>query len=199
MSEENDKRVEPRDLPFWRRAWAALTTEVVGIHPRLHIYNAVAAVLPVRASGKLRAALLRKAGCHVGEGTRVNGALKITGPKGLLPRLSIGSGCNIEADCMLDLSEMLTIGDHVTIEPGVMILTSTHELDFPKHRAGKVILNPVTIGPGAWLRARAVVLPGVKVGAGAVIEVGAVVNKDVEPHTRVGGIPAVKLAALEVS
>lgn len=197
MNEETDTRVEPKDLPFWRRAWTAITTEIVGIHPRLHVYNTLAGLLPVRASGELRASLLRKAGFQVGEGTRVNGALKITGPKGILPRLSIGRGCHIEADCMLDLSESLTIGDNVTIEPGVMILTSTHELDFPKHRAGKVILNPVTVGAGAWLRARAVVLPGVKIGAGAVVEVGSVVNKDVEPNTRVGGIPATKLATLE--
>lgn len=197
MNEEPETRVEPKDLPFWRRAWTAITTEIVGIHPRLHVYNTLAGLLPVRASGELRASLLRKAGFQVGEGTRVNGALKITGPKGILPRLSIGRGCHIEADCMLDLSESLTIGDNVTIEPGVMILTSTHELDFPKHRAGKVILNPVTVGAGAWLRARAVVLPGVKIGAGAVVEVGSVVNKDVEPNTRVGGIPATKLATLE--
>jgi maltose O-acetyltransferase len=197
MNEETEARVEPKDLPFWRRAWSALTTEIVGIHPRLHLYNTLAGLLPVRASGELRASLLRKAGFQVGEGTRVNGALKITGPKGILPRLSIGRGCHIDADCMLDLSEKLTLGDNVTLEPGVMILTSTHELDFPKHRAGKVISNPVTIGAGAWLRARAVVLPGVKIGAGAVVEVGSVVNKDVEPNTRVGGIPATKLAALE--
>lgn len=199
MNEQQAARVEPKDLPFWRRAWTAVTTEVVGIHPRLHVYNTLAGLLPVRASGELRAALLRKVGFHVGEGTRVNGVLKITGPRGLVPRLSIGRNCTLEADCMLDLSEMLTIGDDVTLEPGVMILTSTHELDFPKHRAGKVILNPVTIGPGAWLRARSVVLPGVKIGAGAVVEVGAVVNKDVEPNTRVGGTPAAKLAVLEAT
>jgi maltose O-acetyltransferase len=199
MNEASETRVEPKDLPFWRRAWTAVTTEVVGIHPRLHLYNALSGLLPTRASGELRAALLRKVGFQVGEGTEVRGALKITGPKGILPRLVIGRGCSIDADCMLDLSETLTIGDNVTIEPGVMILTSTHELDFPKHRAGKVVVNPVSIGPGAWLRARAVVLPGTKIGAGAVVEVGAVVNKDVEPNTRVGGIPAIKLGVLETN
>lgn len=195
--EESQGRIEPKDQPFWRRFWAAVTTEVVGIHPRLHLYNKLSSLLPSRASGDLRAALLRKVGFQVGEGTEVNGALQITGPKGILPRLRIGRDCTIDADCMLDLSEVLTIEDRVTVEPGVMILTSTHELDFPKHRAGKVIVNPVTIGAGAWLRARCVILPGVKIGAGAVVEVGAVVNKDVEANTRVGGVPAVKLGVLE--
>jgi maltose O-acetyltransferase len=189
-------REEPKDLPFWMRFLTAVQTEVGGIHPRLHAYNVAAALLPLRASGELRARLLRLVGVEVGAGTLVTGPLKISGPRGLLSRLTIGAGCHIDADCLLDLSEILTIGDRVTIEPGVIILTSTHELDLPKHRAGALITKPVVVADGAWLRARSVILPGVTIGAGAVIEPGAVVNKDVEPNTRVGGIPAVKLEAL---
>ena len=193
MSEE---RVEPKHLPAWQRALIAVQTEVVGIHPRLHAYNLASALLPVRASGELRAKLLRLTGVSVGEGSQIHGPLKISGPAGLLGRLKIGQSAHVGADCVLDLSEQLTIGDRVTIEPGVMILTSTHELDFPQHRAGKVIVSPVSIGDGVWLRARSVVLPGVTIGAGAVVEVGAVVNRDVAPNTRVGGIPAAKLEVL---
>jgi maltose O-acetyltransferase len=61
-----------------------------------------------------------------------------------------------------------------------------------------LILNPVVIQEGAWLRARCIILPGVTIGAGAVVEAGAVVNKDVPANTRVGGVPAVKLQTLEV-
>jgi acetyltransferase-like isoleucine patch superfamily enzyme len=197
MTDATASRLEAPPQPRWRRAWTALTTEFVGIHPRLHLYSVLSSLLPLRLAGELRAAVMAKVGFDVGEGTRVNGPLKITGPRGLLPRLSIGKNCTIEPDCMLDLSDSLTIGDRVTLEPGVMILTSTHELDFPKHRAGKVIVSPVSIGDGAWLRARAVILPGVKIGVGAVVEVGAVVNKDVESNTRVGGVPAVKLGVLD--
>jgi len=192
----SNTRVEPKDQPIWRRVLLAAHTEVVGIHPRLHAYNLAANLLPPRASGELRARLLRLTGALVGSGSKIHGALKISGPGNLMKRLQIGRSCSIGADCVLDLSERLNIADRVTLEPGVMILTSTHELDFPQHRAGKVITNPVSIGEGAWLRARSVVLPGVKIGAGAVVEAGAVVNKDVEPNARVGGIPATKLEAL---
>ena len=190
-------RVEPKHLPVWRRVLTAALTEVAGVHPRLHVYNSLAGLLPLRTAGGLRAHLLRLTGVEVGAGAAGEGPLKITGPRGLFKQLRIGADCCIGADCVLDLSESLSIGQRVTLEPGVMILTSTHELDFPQHRAGKVIVNPVSIADGAWLRARCVVLPGVKVGAGAVVEAGAVVNKDVEPNARVGGIPAAKLEVLE--
>jgi maltose O-acetyltransferase len=189
-------RIEPKDAPVWLRAVKAFHGELVGVHPRLLAYNAAARFLPLRAAGELRARMLRLVGFSVGQGTRINGPIKINGPWGLLSRLEIGRDCVIETDSVLDLSERLTIGDGVTIGPGVLLLTSTHELDFPKHRAGSLILNPVVVGDGAWLGARAVVLPGVKIGEGAVIEPGAVVNKDVAPNTRVGGIPAVKLEVL---
>ncbi|HXK20174.1 MAG TPA: hypothetical protein VNG33_20320 [Polyangiaceae bacterium] len=193
------ERFEPKDLPIWRRALIALQTEFAGIHPRLHAYNVASALLPRRTSGKLRAQLLGKLGFEVGSGCEIRGPLKISGPRGILARLQLGRDCSIDADCLFELSENLRIGDRVTIEPGVMILTSTHELDFPQHRAGKLITSPVSIGEGAWLRARCIVLPGVKIGAGAVVEVGAVVNKDVAENTRVGGTPAVKLEVLRTS
>jgi len=195
-SATTEERVEPKDLPAWRRVLLALRTEVAGIHPRLQAYQLVTSLLPVRVPGELRAQLLRWVGFGVGSGTSVNGPLKISGPRGLTSKLSIGVDCSIDPECMLDLSDQLTIGDRVNIEAGVMILTSTHTLDFPAHRAGPLILSPVTIGSGAWLRARCIILPGVKIGAGAVVEAGAVVNKDVEVNTRVGGVPAAKLEVL---
>jgi maltose O-acetyltransferase len=191
-----EPRVEPKEQPAWRRALIAISDEFSGLHPRLHAYNLAAKLMPTRSNGALRARLLRLAGFEVGSGTVINGMLKINGGNGFEANLAIGADCIIESDGIWDLSDKLRIGNKVTVDPGVMILTSTHELDFPQHRAGKVITNPVNIGEGAWLRARSVVLPGVKIGAGAVVEAGAVVNKDVEPNARVGGIPATKLEVL---
>jgi maltose O-acetyltransferase len=139
---------------------------------------------------------MRLAGFRVGLGCRIEGMPKITGSAGLFERLSIGKNCAMDPDCILDLEERITIEDDVTLGPGVMILTSTHELASAAHRAGPVTKAPVVVGKGSWLRARAIVLPGVTIGAGAIVEAGAVVNKDVAPHTRVGGLPAVQLEVL---
>ena len=189
-------RGEPPYIPLWKRALIVLQEELVGVHPRLHAYNIAASMLPSRGAGELRAKLLRSSGVAIGPGTKIHGPLKITGPWAWQSHFQIGANCELGAHCVLDLSEHLVIGDNVTLDPGVMILTSTHELDLPQHRAGKPILNPVSIGDGAWLRTRSVILPGVKIGAGAVIEALAVVNKDVEPNVRAGGVPAAKLEVL---
>jgi phosphonate metabolism protein (transferase hexapeptide repeat family) len=46
------------------------------------------------------------------------------------------------------------------------------------------------IGNDVWIGHGVIVLPGVKVGNGAVLAAGAVVTKEVQPYTIVGGIPA---------
>lgn len=190
MSEEVSK---PKG---WRRVAAVFKAEVMGLHPRLHAFSVASSLLPRRSSGLARARLLELAGFPVGEGTRLQGTPKITGSVGLFEHLEIGRDCSIDADCIFDLEEKITLGDRVTVGPGVMILTSTHELATAQHRAGPVTRAPVIIGDGCWLRARSIILPGVTLGKGAIVEAGAVVNKDVAPHTRVGGIPAAQLEVL---
>jgi virginiamycin A acetyltransferase len=46
------------------------------------------------------------------------------------------------------------------------------------------------VGNDVWIGRRATIMPGVKIGDGAIISAEAVVVKDVEPYTIVGGNPA---------
>ncbi len=181
----------------WNRVRVLLHEETFGIHPRLIALNAMAGLLPRHHAARARARLFALAGFRIGEGTRLEATPKINGGDTLFSNLVIGSGCRIEVDCVFDLEERVTIGDRVTLSPGVMILTSTHELDIKEHRAGAVQRSPVNVGDGAWLGARCTILPGVNVGEGAIVNPGSVVNKHVAPHTRVGGMPAVQLEVLE--
>jgi len=189
-------RSEPK-LTNWQKVVTLLREETTGIHPRLIALNALVALLPRHQAQATRARLLTVAGFRIGPGTRLAGIPKINGGSNLFSNLSIGRDCEIDADCVLDLGERITIGDRVTLGPGVMILTSTHELDIREHRAGPVQLSPVSVGDGVWLGPRCVILPGVTLGAGAIVNPGAVVNKDVPPHTRVGGIPATQVEVLK--
>jgi len=48
----------------------------------------------------------------------------------------------------------------------------------------------ITIEDDAWIGAGAIILDGVRIGRGAVVGAGAVVTRDVAPHTVVAGVPA---------
>lgn len=63
----------------------------------------------------------------------------------------------------------------------------------PKKRFARIALpeaRRTEIGSDVWIGQRATIKAGVKVGDGAVIGAGAVVTKDVEPYSIVGGVPA---------
>jgi maltose O-acetyltransferase len=186
-------------LTGWQKVVTVLREETANIHPRLIALSAVVGFLPRYQAQVTRARLLSLAGFRLGQGTRLAGYPKINGGSELFSNLIIGRDCEIDVDCVFDLGERISIGDRVTLGPGVMILTSTHELDIREHRAGPLQLSPVSIGNGSWLGPRCIILPGVSVGSGAIVNPGAVVNKDVAPHTRVGGIPAMQLEVLEPS
>lgn len=50
--------------------------------------------------------------------------------------------------------------------------------------------SKVTIANDVWIGAGVIVVAGVKIGNGAIVAAGAVVTRDVEPYTVVGGVPA---------
>ncbi|MGQ3673903.1 CatB-related O-acetyltransferase [Xanthobacter sp. TB0139] len=49
---------------------------------------------------------------------------------------------------------------------------------------------PVTIGNDVWIGMSATIMGGVAIGDGAIVAANALVTKDVEPYTIVGGVPA---------
>lgn len=174
----------------------ALEFEFGQLRPRLVLVTLLAQPLPRGAFGTLRAQLLRLLGCEVGPGVRVLGLPSLTGGDATLgPNLSIGAGCVLEWGCVLELGEKLTIGDNVRLGREVLLLTTSHDLGPKEHRAGPLVRKPVTIGRGAIIGARAVVLPGVTIGEGAQLLAGSVLNKDMPPGSRWGGIPAKPLPA----
>jgi len=48
----------------------------------------------------------------------------------------------------------------------------------------------INVGNDVWISANVTILDGVKIGDGAIIASNSLVNKDVEPYTIVGGVPA---------
>jgi serine acetyltransferase len=48
----------------------------------------------------------------------------------------------------------------------------------------------ITVGNDVWIGAKSTIMSGVKIGDGAIVAAGALVTKDVEPYSIVGGNPA---------
>ena len=86
----------------------------------------------------------------------------------------------------------VNIGDHVNLAQGITVTALNHNFEDSEKRIDEqgVSTTPVVIEDDVWIGANAVILPGVRVGTHSVVAAGAVVTKEVPPHSIVAGIPA---------
>lgn len=122
-------------------------------------------------------------GMRIAKGAKVDTGCLVWGPG----RVTIGAGTVINRGVVLDGRFPLSIGENVSISLHSVILTLEHDLSDPEFCS---IGAPVSIGDRVFIGTRAIVLPGVTLGEGAAVAAGAIVTKDVEPYTIVGGVPA---------
>lgn len=108
------------------------------------------------------------------------------------------------------------IGRFTSIAPNVKVLISRHPYTYPyvstcpvffstKRQCNKSFVSEekfheqdfpfdgfsIEIGNDCWIGDSVMIVSGVKIGDGAVILAGAVVTKDVEPYSIVGGVPCI--------
>ncbi|MGO2294607.1 MAG: acyltransferase [Psychroflexus halocasei] len=103
---------------------------------------------------------------------------------------SIGRNCRINENVFI---QQAIIEDEVLIAPNTAILSTSHihnRKDISIVNQGDSEPNPPIIKKGAWLGRNVVILPGIIVGEGAIVAAGAIVNKNVEAYSVVGGVPA---------
>lgn len=131
----------------------------------------------------LKSRLLRLFGAKVGQGLVIKAKVRIKNPW----RLSIGDHCWIGEEVWIDNLEDVTIGDHVCISQGALLLTGNHDYtlpDFP-YRLGKI-----TLEDGVWIGARSVVCPGVTCCSHAILTVNSTATKHLEAWRIYAGNPA---------
>lgn len=105
--------------------------------------------------------------------------------------LTIGEKTTINQKCRLDARGGLTIGSNVSISAEVCILTADHDIQ-SRDFCGR--LAPVRIEDYVFAGTRALILPGLSLRRGSVVAAGAVVTRDTEAFTVVGGVPARTIA-----
>ncbi|MBB6171991.1 virginiamycin A acetyltransferase [Nocardiopsis mwathae] len=104
-------------------------------------------------------------------------------------RLVIGRFCAIAAG-----SRFLLYADHMSSGPSAFPFTmfsgAWQDATVDTFLANHPSKGDTVVGNDVWIGRDAMVMPGVTIGDGAIVAAGAVVSRDVEPYTVVGGSPA---------
>lgn len=120
------------------------------------------------------------------------GSHTLIGSGALLRCLDITAGDNCSFNTYCVVHGKVTLGNNVRIAPGAKIFGENHGFSDlnkpictqPNTRRGILIEDDV------WIGANAVITDGVTIGSHSIVGAGAVVTKDVEPYSIVGGNPA---------
>ena len=102
--------------------------------------------------------------------------------------IHVGDNVFINACCQFQDQGGVWLGDGCLIGHNVVFATLNHDLN-PEHRQ-ICVPKRIVVGKNAWIGSNATILAGVSIGDNAVVAAGAVVIKDVEANTIVGGVPA---------
>lgn len=143
-------------------------------------------IIPNIPSHTIRIMLMKTLGMKISRNTTILRGIYVYDPF----NITIGQNCSINQNVVLDGRGGLDIKDRVNISPYAKIYTADHDAQCSNfsYRSKKT-----TIHKYAWISTNSIILPGVVIGEGAIISAGAVVTKDVDAYTIVGGVPAKKI------
>jgi putative colanic acid biosynthesis acetyltransferase WcaF len=133
-----------------------------------------------------RSTLLRLFGATMGPDCHFYPGSKIWAPWNLIcaNQVTAADGAEIYNPAPVEL------GSHAILSQGAYLCGATHDYDDP---AFPLIAFRMTLGPYAWVCARASVAPGVSLAEGAVLGLASVATRNLEAWTVYAGSPAVKV------
>lgn len=112
--------------------------------------------------------------------------------------LQIGDRVSLNTNVLINAASggRIVIGSDVLIGPNAVFRASDHAfatrtkpIREQGHTAGEIVVED-----DVWIAANVTLVGGVRIGRGAVVAANAVVTRDVEPYSVVGGVPAAKIA-----
>ena len=119
--------------------------------------------------------------------------------------VKIGKHSHVARGVLLDdhNTELIEIGERVTITSGVMVICHKRDMSYYKYgmnpRQCPFKYGRVVIEDDAHIGIGSIIMPGVTIGKGAIVGAGSLVTRDVPPYSLVVGSPAkvVKVYAKE--
>src|SRR5437867_4535435 len=121
---------------------------------------------------------------QVREGARIGRDCRIGKDAYIDADVGVGDRCKVQN--FATIYNGVTIGNRVFIGPHVCF---TNDL-YPRADSSDWDVTPTIVEDGASIGANATILCGIRIGRRAMVAAGAVVTKDVLPHSLVAGVPA---------
>ena len=141
---------------------------------------------------KLKIILLKIFGAKIGKGVVIKPCVNIKYPW----KLKIGDYSWIGENVWIDNLDDVSIGNHVCISQGVLLLTGNHNF---KSENFELMVKPVEVEDGVWLGAKSIVCPGVICGSHSVLTVGSVATFSLDNYHIYQGNPAQKIRQRNIS
>jgi putative colanic acid biosynthesis acetyltransferase WcaF len=104
--------------------------------------------------------------------------------------LQIGDHSWIGENVWIDNVDCVSIGNHVCVSQGALLLTGSHNYKDP---AFGLMTGNILIADGVWIGAGAIINQGITAHSHAVLNAGAVATKDLEAWSVYQGNPAGKI------
>lgn len=138
---------------------------------------------------------LCKEGVEIGNNVSIldNTTIECTGVlRNIGVGLKVGDNVGFAQNCFIQVRGRVIIGNNVIFGPYAKIFSENHNFvktDVLIKNQGETRL-PVTIEDDVWIGTNTTILGGILIGEGSVVAANSLVNKDVEPYSVVGGVPA---------
>ncbi|NEO13448.1 MULTISPECIES: acyltransferase [unclassified Moorena] len=127
---------------------------------------------------------------EIGDGVQIGRLAQLKTRAG---SIFIGAHANIGAECRIDSTTEVHIGQHCIFAGRCYLGGVSHQFDrtdIPIVQQPLATKGGVHIGDDVWLGAHVIVLDGVTIGTGAIVGAGAVVTKDIPAYAIAMGVPA---------
>ncbi len=118
----------------------------------------------------LKCRLLRLFGANIGKGVVIKPNVRVKSPW----RLTVGDHCWIGQEVWIDNLAQVTLESDVCVSQGAYFCTGSHD---HKSATFELKTEPIVVGHGAWIAAKAIILGGAHVQPGEVVPAGAVRRK----------------------
>ena len=134
----------------------------------------------------LKIFLLQLFGCSLGKGVVIKPNVNIKYPW----KLSLGNYVWIGEQVWIDNLDNVTIGNHVCISQGAILICGSHDYKKPSF---DLITKEIILNDGVWVGTKSIILPGVVAESHAILSAGSVMSKNLENYTIYRGNPAKKV------